>query len=748
MNRHLAPFVLAVLALVSSLLVAPLPAAAQDRLTFDDLFEEDRGGRRADVLGWVGDGSRLAYRWELGPGDERDGLFLVSFEDAGNQDVVPWERLTEGDPEASSLHWLPDGSGAVVEAEGDLHLWTWEDGARRLTETDADEEDPKVSPDGSHVAFVRDADLYAVSLTSDAGETLGAERRLTTGGVPGEILHGTTDWVYWEEIYGRAGTGFWWSPDSTRIAYYEFDDREVGEYPLVADAIPYPTSEPQRYPKAGTTNPTVRLGVLHLDTGSTTWLATGDGNDGDHPYLARVDWLPDSSAVAVQRLDREQDALDLLYCQPTAPAASNGGKGACHVVIEERWPTWINLGDDHRFLDDGRILWASERSGWRHLYLYSADGELIRPVTSGAGWFVSSVDHVGDGRVVFTHSGTGPLGAARRMVSSVSLGGGEPTRESREDGWHGANVSPDGRHWVHTWSDADDPGWQRVEDLADTPDETTFMPLPEDKPAFEPSELPQWRFFQIEGPEGPLPAAMLEPVRGQATDGAGPAPAIMYHYGGPGSQVVRDAWGSRGRSLWHKMMAQRGFAVLTVDNRASTFFGKRGEDRVHRRFGEVNLEAQSAGAAYLSGLDSVDGERIGLWGWSGGGTHTLYCLSNSPGTWAAGVAGAPVTDWRLYDTIWTERYLDHPRDNAAGYQASSPVTYGEKLEDPLLLIHGLADDNVHPHNTTALTAALVEAGIPFEMAVYPGQKHGFQGASARHFYDKMTEFFDRHLGDR
>jgi dipeptidyl-peptidase-4 len=218
----------------------------------------------------------------------------------------------------------------------------------------------------------------------------------------------------------------------------------------------------------------------------------------------------------------------------------------------------------------------------------------------------------------------------------------------------------------------------------------------------------------------------------------------MYHYGGPGSQVVSDRWESR-RALWHKLMAERGYAVLELDNLASLFFGKRGEDRLHRRFGEVNLAAQLAGVAFLRTQAFADPERIGLWGWSGGGSSTLYCILNRPGIWRAAVAGAPVTSWRLYDTIWTERYLDRPQDNQEGYRASSALTYARRLADPLLIVHGTGDDNVHPQNTLVLAERLVGAGRPFEDAVYPREKHAFEDPAARHFHERMTAFFDRHL---
>jgi dipeptidyl-peptidase-4 len=240
-----------------------------------------------------------------------------------------------------------------------------------------------------------------------------------------------------------------------------------------------------------------------------------------------------------------------------------------------------------------------------------------------------------------------------------------------------------------------------------------------------------------------LPAGVSAPDAAAA--GGAKHPVIMYHYGGPGSQVVADRWTSRGRGLWHQMMAQRGYGVLTVDNRASVHFGKAGEDRVHRRFGEVNLEAQRAGVRYLESLPWADASRVGLWGWSGGGSNTLYCMLESPGTWRAGMSGAPVTDWRYYDTIWTERYLDHPDDNPDGYRDSSAVTHAGKLADRLLIVHGTADDNVHPQNSMALAKVWTEAGIPFEMAIYPGETHGFRDAASRHFFERMTEFFERTL---
>jgi dipeptidyl-peptidase-4 len=223
----------------------------------------------------------------------------------------------------------------------------------------------------------------------------------------------------------------------------------------------------------------------------------------------------------------------------------------------------------------------------------------------------------------------------------------------------------------------------------------------------------------------------------------------MYHYGCPGSQVVENRWAGGQRFLWHILMAERGYVVFSVDHEGSLFFGKAGEDKLHRRFGEVELAAQLAGASYLAGLPWVDAARIGLWGWSGGGAHTLYCLAKRPGVWKAGLSGAPVTDWRYYDAIWIERYLGCPRDNAAGYESSAPLTWAAAIADELLVVHGTADDNVHPQNTINLVEALVEAGVRFELALYPNAKHSldsFTEKARRHLFERMTAFFDRHLG--
>lgn len=709
-------------------ILAAAPAAPQtgEDVPFMTLFLDPAAyGRRVQRPAWSPDGTRLGFQWreEGEPGIE--ALRTLDPATGKTEVLVTLDELgklagQEGGLPLEDYAWSPRGDALLVVAEGDLYLYSIPARTlKRLTRTDSEEKLPQLSPDGSRLAFVRDANLYVIDLAT------GQETALTTDGKHNEILNGITDWVYWEEIWNREDSGFWWSPDSRRIAYYRFDESPVGVYPLVDDSPLYPEVTWQKYPKSGEPNPRVKVGVLELATGKTTWLETGDPES----YLARVAWTPASDGVAIERLNRDQNRLDLLRCLP--------GNGACSTLATDTWPTWVNLARDFRFLPDSRFLWGSEKSGWRRLYLHGADGRVIRPVTP-EGWSVTSLDGVsekGDWAIVtaFRTEGLGPID---RHIARVRLDAEGWEVLTTEPGTHNAQVSETTGAWVHGWNDADTPNRLEVRRA-----DGTALPLPTTAPRVDTASFPKWEFLTIPGPGGSrLPARILKPV---GFDPGRRYPVIVYHYGGPGSQVVSNEWSTR--TFWHKAMARRGFVSFSVDNQSSVFFGKAGEDRDHRRFGEVNLAGQLAGVDYLKTLPWVDSGRIGLWGWSGGGTNTLYCLLNRPGVWKAGVAGAPVTDWRLYDSIWTERYLERPEDNPEGYRLSSPITHAASLKDRLLLAHGLADDNVHPQNTVVMTDAFVRAEIPFDQAFYPGQKHGIRGMGMVHFYTKMADFFAREL---
>jgi len=739
MNRRRAALSLCVLCALAAL---PARAAAPPRpaagLTFDTLFAKDAWGRAPSQYAWSPDGRRLAFVlkddkgaeaiWGLDAGSGRREL-LLDMAHLGGKDGA---RL-----DLDGYQWSPQGDALLLAAGGDLYLYpVAEKKLRRLTAAEprqaAAPEDIKFSPDGGRLAFVRGQDLHLLDLAS------GKERALTEGGKENEILHGVVDWVYGEEIWDRHPQAYWWSPDGTKIAYYEFDERPVESYPIVDYGPRYPAVTWQKYPKAGEPNPRVRIGVLDLASGVTTWMGTG-GEEG--AYVARVDWAPDGRWLAIQRLNREQTELALLRC--------HAQDGICAPLASESHPTWVNLGFDFRFLKDGRAIWGSEKDGWRRLYLYDREFQAAKPI-SPQGWAVASLDGVveedGKGYALATgfaipgDGGSGILSPVDRQVMRLPLDGGPVRTLAGDPGWNEVAAAAEKTgSWVHTWSDVD-----RVPRTSlRRADGSLVAEIPVGAPAFDPAKLPRWEFVTVDGPGGvKLPARILKPA---GFDPARRYPAIVFHYGGPGSQQVKNQWGLG--SAWQKMMAERGFVAFTVDNRSSLFFGKAGEDRDHRRMSDGNLEAQLAGVAYLKRLGYVDAGRIGLWGWSGGGANTLYCVLNAPGVWKAAVSGAPVTDWTLYDTIWTERYLDRPQDNPQGYKDSSAITYADRLKDHLLIVHGLADDNVHPQNTINFTDKLVAARIPFEEAVYPHQKHGFKPESNRHFYERMTEFFERWLGE-
>ena len=693
-------------------------------LTLDDVVAEDPDGRFPEDLEWRPGTTELRYAWDDGAGR---GHWLQEATGGEPRLLVRDEDLVMGEGSPKDLAFDPTGRQLFYRTGGELYLYDIETSeVRRLTETEAEEEEGVFAPDGSQLAFVRESDLYLLDLTS------GEERRVTEDGEPDVVWNGTTDWVYWEEIWGRDSTGSWWSDDSKRIAFYHLDDRHLPVYPLVDELEIHPKVTYQKHPKAGDPLPRVAIRVFHLESGETTTLNTGDDPEA---YLARVHWHPDGERLVVERLNRDQTQLDLLLC--------GAADGACTPIHREEHPTWINLADDFTFLPDGRFLWSSEKSGWKALYLHDADGTELERLTPRS-LAVTALNHVdaAAGTLVFTGFSTAVHGAAERHVYARKIDEGNVTRWTPRAGWNGALVGGRG-YWVETWSDINTPPVRAIRQMglpARLPLPSVVAPMVED--------LPQWEFLTVPGPEGSkLPAVVLKPTD---FDPERRYPVITYHYGGPASQVVTNRWrtGSQ-RDLWHRMMAQRGYVVFSVDNQASTYFGKAGEDLLHRRFGEVELAGQLAGLEYLKSQPWVDGDHVGLWGWSGGGTNTLYSLLNKPGAWAAGISGAPVTEWHLYDAIWIERYLDHPKDNVEGYRDSSPLTHAAGLKDALLLIHGTGDDNVHVQNTTQMVDGLIRAGARFELALYPNVKHGwgsFDTSYQLHMLTTMTEFFDRHLG--
>ena len=616
----------------------------------------------------------------------------------------------------AKLQWSGDGQSLLYTESFDLFLWRFDkQGWEQITATPDEERDPRLSPDGHRVAFRRGWDLYCLEIESRK------LLRLTGDGSP-TLWNGRLDWVYPEEL--ELGRAFWWSPDSKWIAYLQFDVSREMIHPH-ADHLPLQAVyEPQRYPKAGTPNADVRLGVVSAQGGPTRWMDLGETRDA---LLARVDWMPDSSGLAVQRLNRVQDRLDLLVADPQT--------GATRLGLRETSPTWINVTDDLRFLPKtGRFLWSTERSGHRHLQLYSMGGKLEKTLTSGD-WDVTSVAGVNEQSrfVFFVSTESGPL---ERHLYRVHLDGGRRERLTASAGTHTISMGTSAELYVDTYSNSTAPPRRTLV----RPGSGTQVKLNEGNHNLEDYDLlPTETVEVIAGGGGSMYARLVRPAGFQP---GRQYPAVVLVYGGPHAQRVANEWA--GPNL-EQALAQRGFVVWQLDNRGSGGRGHNWESRLYRRLGKQELEDQRRGVEHLLEMGFVDPKRIGIHGSSYGGFMTIYALLFAPDLFRAGVAGAPVTDWRNYDTIYTERYLGLPEDNPEGYRLSSPVHFANRLEGALMIVHNLEDDNVLFQNTVQMTAALTEAGKPYELRVYPQKTHAITGTARKHMYQALVEFFERNL---
>lgn len=623
-----------------------------------------------------------------------------------------WEnrRVTE-----RPLQWSADGRKLLVIAGGDLFLVDVEQkSSRQLTATGFAERDPKLSADGSMVSYRRDHDLYTLHVGS------GKVTRLTSDG-SATRMNAKLDWVYPEEL--ELGTAHWWSPDGKWVAYLQFEVSAVSVYSHVDYSSVEGQSEPERYPKAGSKGSVVRFGIVPAGGGKTRWIDLGNS---DEYLFARVNWT--ATQVLVTRLTRVQNRLDLMVVDPRS--------GKIETVLTEEDPHWINLSDDFHLLADQRtFLWSSESSGFRHLYLRTLAGGPAKQITSGE-WEVSDVACVDERarQVFFTSTEASPL---ERQLYSVSFDGGARRRISQEAGTHVISMAPGCGAYFDTYSSLTSPTQRTLRRTDGT--QLALLRPPDSKVLKEYDILPT-ELHQVKGPDGTLFHARL--IKPADFDPAKKYPAVVMVYGGPHAQTVRNLWAGLN---WDQVLAHRGFVIWQLDNRGSAGRGHRWESSVHRQFGKLELADQLTGVDYLTKLGFVDPARIGIYGWSFGGYMTLYSLLNAPDRFAAGISGAPVTDWRLYDTIYTERYMDLPQRNEVGYKDSSPVHVAKNLKAQLLLVHNIGDDNVLFQNGMMMMNALQLAGKPFEMMLYPQKAHGVTGPARRHLLETTTNFFVRTL---
>lgn len=582
----------------------------------------------------------------------------------------------------------------------------------------------KFSPDGRMVAFVRANDLWVTDLAS------GQSRRLTTDGSD-DVINGATDWVYEEEL--GIADAFQWSPDSRRIAYWRFDQSSVPAMPMVNELELYPVVSVLRYPKAGQPNSRVKVGVLDaMVAGSgarTRWLATGPDTGN---YLARMRWLGADSLV-VQRLTRRQDRNDVLVLSATT------GEG--RTMFTDRDSAYVDVTEGPVWLAGERqFLWLSDRSGWRAVHLVGRDGRVVRQVTRPGVDVLDIVAVDEAGKAVYV------LAAApdptQRQVFRASLDGKRWERVTTEQGAHAWQVAPGARWAIGVHSALGQPARASVLEL---PRLRTVRALEQNArlaQALAAEGLARPAFIKVPTPSGMLDGYRIVPA---SFDSTKKYPVLMYTYGGPAAPQVVDQWGGA-RYLWHQMLAQRGFVVVVVDNRGAAWRGNAFRKATQLRLGQLEAEDQVETARWLRTQPWVDGANIGIWGWSYGGYLSSLTAMRGGELFKAAIAVAPVTDWRLYDTIYTERFMWTPQANRAGYDANNPVREAAGLSARFLLAHGTGDDNVHPQNTVQLSEALVRANKPFTMLMYPNRTHSITGNNATpHLYDAMTRFVEESL---
>jgi dipeptidyl-peptidase-4 len=715
-------------AALSGAVCAPASAQALKALSAERLHADPPlSGALPTDLAWHPDGKRLTY---LRQKDGATDLCALDASSGRESVLVSGARLGSGNgsndkPLAlTGYAWSPHGGSVLVNQRGDVFLVDVATAALRpLVRTPDTEENASFSPDGRRVAFTRNGDLYVVDVST------GREVRLTRSGSE-SVLNGRLDWVYEEELASRAGKAYAWSPDSRAIAYLQLDQGRVPTFPIV-DFLPASNeAKPQRYPRPGNPNALPRLGIVGLGDDGTPGPERLLSIDPDDAYVVpEFSWQPDSRGLAFQHLNREQNELQLqLLPVPESPAAP---LGTPRTVLTERSDTWVNVLVAPRFLRDGkRFLWLSEREGFAHLYSCETAGSC-RAVTQG-GWMVdarasftrlSGLLQV-DERTGFAYFTATEKDPRERHFYRVRLDGTGRTRLSQEDGTHRGFLSPDGRFYADTWSDVTTPPRLWVASV----DGRRRHPVAEDRPAAlldYPRAAVEW--VDLRARDGRTLHAML--VKPPEFDPSRRHPVVLSVYGGPHAQTVTNSWDAV--SPLEHLLASRGFLVWSLDNRGSAGRGLAFESPIFRDMGKIELEDQLVGVDYLKSLPFVDPARLGLYGWSYGGYLTLYAATRAPDVWKAAVAGAPVTDWSFYDSIYTERYMRTPATNAQGYETSSPLKKAGALQTDLLLIHGTSDDNVHLANTVAFVDALIKAGRAYSLLVHPRERHAFRDRASR-----------------
>ena len=731
------------------------PPAAPKQLTIEQIFAEGGvTGRAPETIKWSPDGTKVSFVQRDDAGEHGE-LWYVDAVTAEKKILASETKLSQLAPPVSKIKderekervtryhvaaytWSPDSKHLLFDSQGQLWYYTLDTGtAVQLTSSPDASEDPKFSPDGKRLAYVRKHNLYVHPVSGEEGERPLTREEKEKGkdkdkdkDKDDNILNGEVDWVYAEELAVRSN--FFWSPEGHEIIFLQMDENRVPTYPITDWLPTHPRVEQEKYPKAGDPNPSVRVGVVGSNGGKVHWIKLTDDDD---TYVPRFGWIREGWAWA-EVLNRKQDVMDLYFIDAKS--------GRSRKVLTESSPdAWVNVNDDFRILKSGdRFLWTSWRDGHTHIYLYSfsaqdpmaADAKLERQLESGD-YEVIEISGVDDasGTVFFTANKGYAL---QQQVFSVKLDGSAVQGIITREGNYSAEFADDGKHYVEHYSNALQPpqvslcaangSCQKIWEGHSVAEYNLIAP----------------KFLEFKADDGTVLYGYL--ILPRNADAIQKIPLIVHIYGGPAGQTVQNAWGGT-TALFHQLLANEGFAIFSVDNRGTPNRGRKFSAATRLQSGPVELKDQLAALDQLcTQFPQLDPTRTAIWGWSNGGSMTLYALTHSS-RFKAGISVAPVTSWHNYDSIYTERYMGLPKDNASGYD-DSIVSAASSLRGALLLVHGTSDDNVHLQNTIQMTDALIKSGKQFRLMVYPNKTHGIAGPGTRtQLFHMMEDFWNKEL---
>jgi len=649
------------------------------------------------------------------------GDSVATIVDSKNLEGISFDAYQFSDNEQKVL--LPTETESIYRHSTRSKFYVYDRATKTSTALSTDKQRlAKFSPDATKVAFVRANNIFIKDLNSTI------ETQITNDGEPNKIINGATDWVYEEEF--AFDNGFQWNATGTKIAFYRFNEEAVPEFSMDEFTDLYPSQNKFKYPKAGEANSTVEIYIYDTNTRATVEAAI---KIVDEFYIPRIKWTKDENVLSVQRMNRHQNNLDFILVNAT--------DGSSETIFTETDDAYIDVTDNLTFLNDGsHFVWTSEKSGYNHIYLYNLKGKQVRKITKGA---FDVTDFYGIDEATNTvYFASAERSAMHRDVYAVQLNGKKKRVLTTKTGTNAATFSTSYKYFINEHSNANTPNYFSLFD-AQGNEVRTLKDNASLNATLSEYALSKKEFFNFDTSEGVnLNGWMMKP---HDFDADKKYPVFMYLYGGPGSQQVTDAWGGS-NFLWYQMLTQQGYIVACVDNRGTGARGSEFKKCTYQQLGKLETVDQIEANRYLANLTYVDGSRIGIFGWSYGGYMSSLCLLKGADDFKMAIAVAPVTNWRYYDSIYTERYMRTPQENASGYDDNSPINHVSKLKGKYLLIHGSADDNVHYQNTMEMTNALVNANKDFDMFIYPNKNHGIYGGYTRlHLFRKMTNFIQENL---